>query len=137
MNYIKKTLVLIVFVLSFVPLKSQSFNLTYQETCSVEDDLVINSDTLLLDVTKNIFIDNLTESTNRNLIRVLAGKLQYDIIAGPETTMLSPETSLDFFILDCQFWFYENKIIRDMRKKLKGKVVVFTSEDEEPKVLTL
>jgi hypothetical protein len=137
MNYIKKTLVLIVFVLSFVPLKSQSFNLTYQETCSVEDDLVINSDTLLLDVTKNIFIDNLTESTNRNLIRVLAGKLQYDIIAGPETTMSSPETSLDFFILDCQFWFYENKIIRDMRKKLKGKVVVFTSEDEEPKVLTL
>lgn len=137
MNYIKKTLVLIVFVLSFVPLKSQSFNLTYQETCSVEDDLVINSDTLLLDVTKNIFIDNLTESTNRNLIRVLAGKLQYDIIAGPETTMSSPETSLDFFILDCQFWFYENKIIRDIRKKLKGKVVVFTSEDEEPKVLTL
>ena len=137
MNYIKKTLVLIVFVLSFVPLKSQSFNLTYQETCSVEDDLVINSDTLLLDVTKNIFIDNLTESTNRNLIRVLAGKLQYDIIAGPETTMSSPETSLDFFILDCQFWFSENKIIRDMRKKLKGKVVVFTSEDEEPKVLTL
>jgi len=51
--------------------------------------------------------------------------------------MIYPETNLDFFILDCQFWFYENKIIRDVRKKLKGKVVVFTSEDEEPKVLTL
>jgi len=137
MNHIKKTLVFIVFVLSFVPLKSQSFNLTNQQTCSVEDDLVINSDTLLLDVTKNIFVDNLTESTNRDLIRVLAGKLQYDIVAGPENTMIYPETNLDFFILDCQFWFYENKIIRDVRKKLKGKVVVFTSEDEEPKVLTL
>jgi hypothetical protein len=137
MNHIKKTLVFIVFVLSFVPLKSQTFDLTNQRTCSVEDDLVINSDTLLLDVTKNIFIDNLTESTNRNLIIVLAGKLQYKILAGPENAIIYPETTLDFFILECQFWFYENKIIRDVRKKLKGKVVVFTSEDEEPKVLTL
>jgi hypothetical protein len=137
MNHIKKTLVFIVFVLSFVPLKSQTFDLTNQRTCSVEDDLVINSDTLLLDVTKNIFIDNLTESTNRDLIRVLAGKLQYNILGGLENTIIYPETTLDFFILDCQFWFYDNKIIRDVRKKLKGKVVVFTLEDEEPKVLTL
>ena len=137
MNHVKKSLVSVFFVLSFLSLKSQTFDLTNQRTCSVEDYSVINSDTLLLDVTKNIFIDNLTESTNRNLIRVLAGKLQYDIIAGPENSMIYPETALDFLILDCQFWFYDNKIIRDVRKKLKGKVVVFTSEDKKPKVLTL
>ena len=54
MNHVKKSLVSVFFVLSFLSLKSQTFDLTNQRTCSVEDDSVINSDTLLLDVTKNI-----------------------------------------------------------------------------------
>ena len=55
MNHVKKSLVSVFFVLSFLSLKSQTFDLTNQRTCSVEDYSVINSDTLLLDVTKNIF----------------------------------------------------------------------------------
>lgn len=135
MNVIKKFFVFALICSQSIVLKSQTVDIT---SCpyTIDSNTVLDADTLRLDVTKNIIVRDFNKSNKRDFLVVLASCLGYDVLSGPKNSNLQPETSWEFFVDDCKFWVYENRIFRKMNRILKGKTIVFYTE-EDSKVLSI
>jgi hypothetical protein len=88
------------------------------------DSIVLNSDTLELDLT-GVLIYDIHNSTKNDLFAMLANTLNMEFLRGPKNLMDDPKTFVDWIYVDYRFWVYRKKIVKEIKYKLEDKVVIY------------
>ena len=96
------------------------------------DSIVLNSDTLELDLT-GVLIYDIHNSTKNDLFAMLANTLNMEFYRGPKNLMDDPKTFVDWIYVDYRFSKYQKKIVKEIKYKLEDKVVIcyYYNENDE------
>jgi len=88
------------------------------------DSIVLNSDTLELDLT-GVLIYDIHKSTKDDLFAMLANTLNMEFYRGPKNLMDDPKTFVEWLYVDYRFSKYQKKIVKEIKYKLEDKVVIY------------
>lgn len=101
------------------------------------DSIVLNSDTLELDLT-GVLIYDIYKSTKDDLFAMLANTLNMEFYRGPKNLMDDPKTHVEWIYVDYRFSKYQKKIVKEIKYKLEDKVVIYYyNENDEREDLYL